>query len=868
MKQQLHKQTALLAFLLFSTLYAYSQSPTAPASGFNVFLEKGATFTNNETEGPVAMGGNLTIGASYQVSTNYTGTYTVNGVKVTLLVGGKVIYSGGNSLQVNQNGYVKIGDSTGSYVWYKDNNNAYSPIRITPGSNYNSAPKISLSANSQALGVSASNNPVFQSNLIDFSSAFTTMKYRSASISTCTDNTLLFNSLGLPLLLHTLLPSQVKVTLATGINYLNLSGTDMNAVQNFTFNNQPDATHILIVNVNAPGTFNWNVWNSGGIGGSNTPYILYNFYNTTTLNIQGNGAVEGTVFAPYADITKTANQANIEGQVIAQSYIHNGGENHYFPFSPTVNGCAAKPAASYTINNTPQCLGGNSFLFTNSSTGGSNLSYSWSFGDGGTSTVQHPSKTYASAGTYTVKLVVTGAGGKDSVSKTVIVSSATASAGFSVNDTSQFLLGNAFSFATAGSTTGNTYQWSFGDGTYSTDINPIKSYLSVGTYQVKQLVKTSGGCKDSITKTVSVKTVLSTIALFNINNGAQCISRNSFKFTSVSVGNLLSLKWYFGDGETSENANPVKSFSSPGTYAVKLVVSGLGGKDSITTSVTVNPPPATGFTVNDSAQFLPVNNFTFTPTGSTAGNTYAWSFGDATSSAAVSPAKSYAATGTYLIKQLVTSAAGCKDSSTLNVVVKAPLPTSAAFTINNSTQCTGSNSFLFTGTSSGSGTLSYAWSFGDATTSAQANPVKSYLSAGTYQVKLVVTGLGGKDSVIRTVTVGTPPAAGFTINDSSQFLAINRFMFTTTLPAAGYSYQWNFGDGTFSNDSNPAKTYLLAGNYSVTQKIISATGCTSTLSKTIIVKIPLVTNALFAINNNAQCLNANTFHFTSVSAGS
>lgn len=867
MKKQLHKHT-LFALLLFVAQWTYAQSPTAPALGFNVFLEKNATFTNNETEGPVAMGGNLTIGASYQVSTNYTGTYTVNGVKVTLLVGGKVIYSGGNSLQVNQNGYVKIGDSTGSYVWYKDNNNAYSPIRITPGSNYNSAPKISLSANSQALGVSASNNPVFQKNLIDFGSAFTAMKYRSTSMSSCADNTLLTNANGIPLLLRTLLPSQVKVTLATGINYLNITGADMNTVQNFTFNNQPDATRILIVNVNAPGTFNWNVWNSGGIGGSNTPYILYNFYNTTTLNIQGNGAVEGTVFAPYADINKTANQANIEGQVIAQSYIHNGGENHHFPFTTTVNGCAAKPVASYNINNTPQCLAGNAFTFTSTSTGGTNLSYSWSFGDGATSTAQNPSKTYTAAGTYTVKLVVTGAGGKDSVSKTVTVSSSTVAAGFSVNDSSQFLLGNAFSFTSSGNTTGNTYLWSFGDGTYSTDKNPFKSYLLVGTYQVKQIVTSSGGCKDSITKTVAVKSVLSTVALFNINNGSQCLDGNSFKFTSISLGNLLSLKWYFGDGETSENTNPVKSFTSPGTYAIKLVVSGLGGKDSITTNVTVNPSPAVDFTVNSNEQFLPVNNFIFTPTGSTTGNTYSWNFGDATSSTAVSPSKTYASTGTYTVKQLVTSAAGCKDSSTITVSVKMPLPTVAAFNINKNTQCTGSNSFLFTGAATGSGSLTYAWSFGDATSSALSSPVKSYSAAGTYQVKLVVIGLGGKDSVVKTVTIGTPPTPGFTINDSSQFLAINRFIFNTTSPVAGNSYQWNFGDGTFSNDSNPAKTYLLAGNYTVTQKVISATGCESTLSKTIVVKIPLLTTALFNINNSIQCLNANTFHFTSISVGS
>lgn len=863
--KQIYRLKVLVALFALFSCAVYAQSPTDAAKGFNVFLENGATFINNETEGPVAVGGNLTIGGSYQVSTNYTGTYTVGGVKVTLLVGGKVNYTAGNSLQVNQNGYVKIGDSTGSYVWYKDNNNAFSPIRITPGANYNASPKISLSANSQQLGVSASNNPVFQNNLIDFAAAFTTLKNKSASMALCLDNASLTNAIGLPLILRTLLPSQVKINLNNGINYLNISGADMNTVQNFTFNTQPSATKILIVNVNAPGTFNWNVWNSGGIGGTNTPYILYNFYNTTTLNIQGYGAVEGTILAPYADINKTANQANIEGQIIARSYYQNGGENHYFPFTPVVNGCAPAPVAAFNINTSTQCLSGNSFTFTNGSLNGN--SYKWSFGDGTLSTSSSPVKTYTTAGTYSVKLVVTGAGGADSVTKIVVVSSATASAGFTVNDSAQYSLGNLFRFTSSGSTSGNSYIWSFGDGTFSTDDNPAKSYLLPGTYTVRQVVTSSGGCRDTATKTVTVNSILSTVALFNINNGTQCQNGNSFRFSSISIGNLLSLKWYFSDGETSESANPVKTFASPGTYSVKLVVSGLGGKDSITTNVTVNPQPVGGFTINDSSQFLPVNNFVFTPAGNTSGNTYAWTFGDATSSSAVVPSKTYAANGTYTVKQVVTTGAGCKDSSTRMVTVKQPAATVASFTIDNSAQCAGTNAFRLNATATGSGALSYAWSFGDATSSTLANPVKSYSATGTYTIKLVVTGLGGKDSITKNVSVNPLPLPGFATNDSSQFLPLNNFGFTTTTNSAGNTYRWSFGDGTISTDINPTKAYLLAGTYNVKQVVSSSLGCKDSATKTVVVKVPLLTQALFNINNAAQCLNNNRFLFGSISLG-
>ncbi|HUM47149.1 MAG TPA: choice-of-anchor A family protein, partial [Chitinophagales bacterium] len=368
--------------LLFTTFFyqSWSQSPTAPAQGFNVFLLGDATPINNETEGPVALGGNLVLAGSYQVSTNHPGSYTVGGVTVTLLVGGKVIYQSGNGISVNQNGYVKIGDCTGSTIWYTDQNNAYSPIRITPGADYNGSPRISLQANSQQLGVSAVNNPVCQGGLIDFAAAFSQMQVSSTGMSSCSDNANLTNANGnaIP---HSGLPNQVKINLNSGINILNLAGADMNLVQDFTYNNQPDANHVLVINVNAPGTFNWSVWNSGGIGGQNSPYILYNFYNTTTLNIQGNGAVEGTVFSPFADIVKTANQANIEGQIIAKSYYQNGGENHYFPFTTTVPLCNSTPALSCSAaaSHAISCYAGNNGAATVTPTGGTGpYYYLWS----------------------------------------------------------------------------------------------------------------------------------------------------------------------------------------------------------------------------------------------------------------------------------------------------------------------------------------------------------------------------------------------------------------------------------------------------------------------------------------------------------
>lgn len=493
MKRNILNRIALTA-LLFSAFTAGAQSPTAPARNFNVFVQGGAKLVNNETEGPLACGGNLTVAGGYQISINNPGDFYVGGVRTTVVIGGKVIYQSGG-LTINQNGYIKIGDCTGSTIWYTDNNAAYSPIRITPNSDYNGSPRINLQVSSNTLGVSAAVNPVCQSNVIDFASAFSQMKSSSTCIGGLADNATITNSGGTSIP-HTGLPSQVKINLHTGINVLNLTGTDINQITDWSYNNSADADHVLVVNVSTPASFTWTVGNWGGsVDIAACKYIMFNFPNATNLTIAGGGVVEGTVFAPFADITKTANMANIEGQVIAQSYWQGGGENHYAVFQPTITGCSGtvSTAASFTTNNNLQCLMGNSFVFTNNSTGTAPITYLWKFGDGSTSTATNPVKTYTAQGTYNVKLVATGAGGADSVTRTVNVTE-TPAHGYTVNNATQEVTGNNFVFTSATPTTGNTYSWDFGDGTTSTDANPSKTYAATGYYLVGQTVTRTGGC--------------------------------------------------------------------------------------------------------------------------------------------------------------------------------------------------------------------------------------------------------------------------------------------------------------------------------------------------------------------------------------
>lgn len=515
--KNIYLQTKYILSTIFITLLSivYSQSPTLPAKGFNVFIENNMSLTTNESEGPVACGNDLTVNGNYQVATNHGGDFLVGGKKIGLLIGGKVNYQSGNQLQVNQNTYVKIGNGQGSNVWYYDQNNAASPIRITPSSNYDSSPRIMLQANSNQLNVGVNNNPVFEGNLIDFASAFQTMRTSSASIAQCTGNATLTNPNGQSIP-TTNLPNQVKINLQNGVNYLNVTGADMNNVQVFTYNQQPNASKILVINVDAAGTFNWNVWNQAGVGFQNCPYIIYNFYNTTTLNIQGNSTIEGTVFAPFADITKTANQSNIEGQVIGKSLIHSGGEMHYAVFAPTLTGCAPAPGVSPTAEfstTSPQCLSDNEFVFNNTSHTGTAvqpshpLSYLWDFGDGTTSTVMNPSKTYTNDGTYTITLTTANTYGSDTETQQItvhpviapIVTETTSGLG-TATVTKTFTLTNSNHF--------NTYSWEVsngGSGLFPNQNTVSFDFTQAGYYEVTITTIDQNGCESGLVIPIVIK---------------------------------------------------------------------------------------------------------------------------------------------------------------------------------------------------------------------------------------------------------------------------------------------------------------------------------------------------------------------------
>jgi gliding motility-associated-like protein len=190
------------------------------------------------------------------------------------------------------------------------------------------------------------------------------------------------------------------------------------------------------------------------------------------------------------------------------------------------------PQALFSTNQSSQCLSGNQFVFTNNSASASGgLQHKWFFGDGQTSTALSPVHQYQAAGTYQVKLVVdNGQECLDSITQQVIVHPEPQPL-FSINQQSQCLTGNQFSFSNqSGQGQGNVHAWSFGDGNQSGAVNPSHNYQQPGNFQVKLQVTTSQGCVGSIQQPVTVHAM----PQVNITSSAGFICKGSTLLLSAT----------------------------------------------------------------------------------------------------------------------------------------------------------------------------------------------------------------------------------------------------------------------------------------------------------------------------------------------
>ncbi len=532
-------------------------------------------------------------------------------------------------------------------------------------------------------------------------------------------------------------------------------------------------------------------------------------------------------------------------------------------------GARAQVTASFTASNMSICAPDAVNFDASSSTGPGTLTYRWTFGNGGFGSGVTSSTTYLNPGTYTVKLVVSNGTQQDSAFKN-IVAFAKPAVSFVADDSSTSCAPKSVVFT---GTVTNTpavpgairYFWDFGNGngagitSVNTTVTQPYTYTTPGNYPVILTAINAAGCTTALQKTNYINVIASPVAAFSLGSVFSCntalVSFNSIQSTGATFPN----KWNFGDGtaDSSVSVNSfIRSYSTPGTYTVRLVVTNGACNDTAyqTINATVGGTVA-NFTapanvcVNAAATFT--NTTTPDPFDPTVN--FSWDFGDGGTSTDISPSYTYSAAGTYTVT-LTSVRQSCTSTVSKNITVLDP--PAASFTASAIASCTFPFPVTFTNTTTpgGAGTT-YVWQIVDQSTGnpispAPANPTSTNLTYnfttnGIYQVFLTATNIAAcsNTSVPTQIKVGS---ADINVIVTGNQCGGSRVFFKAIItgappaPPATRSITWNFGAAGGPGNPNPTTTtadttsfvYANPGGYTLT---VSATqgGCSATYTQPI-----------------------------------
>lgn len=645
-----------------------------------------------------------------------------------------------------------------------------------------------------------------------------------------------------------------------------------------------NATTFTDLSTNSPTAWSWN-FGDGGTATTQSPSHTYAAAGTYTVTLTANNGCPNTytttvTVTPGPTAAFTANTV-CSGTAVSftnsstapagsnfnwnfgdtQTLSNTGGNvTHTYASAGTYTAtlvasasggtCSSTATQTITVNSNPLPLftsvdvcQGLATSFTNTTAASPAVgTWSWNFGDAGTSSVQSPTHTYAAAGTYTTTLTATTTatpGCTGTYTAQVVVHPNPVS-GFTATTECQ---GTATSFNNSTSTIAAPdniafYNWTFGDGSNTSGPNPTHTYASCGTYTANLVVLSNNNCTNNSNVTVTVNCIPT--ANFTAPTVCQGFPTVFTDASSVTSGTITGWCWDI-DGNTAtcelpNSAGPISVNAPAGTLPVSLTVTSNNGcKNTVTIPVTVNAKPVAAFTTGNVCDGTAAS-FTNTTTGGA--QTTSWDFtSDGTADAAISPASNtYAGAGTYTVTMITTDGNGCKD--TINQPVSIYPNPVAAFT--SVSECFGVSTPLTDASTvaanpGANSVTTWAWDFnGDGVSDSPAqNPGNVFPSVGQTNVSLTVTTNNNcTNSVTLPINVDPLPVVNFSApNVCLHFPSV--FNNTTTISTGSIAqWAWDYtGDGTVDNTTqSPSFTYLTSGTFNASLTATSDSGCVTSLT--------------------------------------
>jgi len=434
--------------------------------------------------------------------------------------------------------------------------------------------------------------------------------------------------------------------------------------------------------------------------------------------------------------------------------------------------------------------------------------FQWDLGNGVTTTDSLPPdqvyQTDTTTSIYTITLIAGNSCGQDTASRQLYVTPTDVNAFFNVPE----LQGCApydVQFTNL-ATVGAFVSWDFGDGTVSSEQNPVYTFSDPGTYTVKQYAASECGL-DSIDQTL---TVLPAPDVAFDHPDFECVDA-PVTFENLSAG-IMGQWWYFGDGDSSQLRSPVHAFSAPGSYTVVLRgISQMNGCPAVDTSVvTILGRPEASFqpSIKDGCAPLQVDFENFSAAD---GYFYTWDFGDGNTSTLDNPRHRFENDGVYEVRLRVSDANGCAEDTTVQNIIVHPLP-DVDFSFDPEIGCGLPATINIDNLTTGA--AGFRWDFGDGTSSSFNEPgAHQYFEGREYDITLIATNtFQCADTLTKTVDIFPFPQARYEIQGAR---GCSPFEVTFQNLSSANHYYWDFGDGSGSIVANPVHCYTQPGKYDV-----------------------------------------------------
>lgn len=390
------------------------------------------------------------------------------------------------------------------------------------------------------------------------------------------------------------------------------------------------------------------------------------------------------------------------------------------------------------------------------------------------------------------------------------------------------------------------YRWNFGQNSASSLKNPTATYTQNQNYTVSLYVENIFGCKDSISKPAYI--THDPLTANFIEDKLNICQGESVFFRNISVGNLQSYEWNFGDGTTEDTSfSPTHQFTTAGRFNIQLIVIDVNGcSDTLRKNqrIFVQPKPTALFSSDTSiANCYPLAvNFTDESIGNIV--SWNWTFGDLSNSVFENPFHNYTLPGKYDVSLIVATANGCKDTIVVPEYIKTVGPI-ATFIKDKDTICI--NEMVRYEIQTSDNVYSYTWDFGDGNSGSGSPISHTYISkTGKLFPTLILSDSAGFCVVpIMDSLFVQNVKADFNISDTLACNIPYKIDFSNTSVGAN-SFTWNINNSIFSTP-NPSYTFNQYGIYIASLSISSALGCLDTITQ----KITIASKPAPAFSNDA-----------------